>query len=174
MVWNGSHKTSSKVNEYYYKIVFSLSKDRFWRKTRSKKARYHCRGVDANRNFKVKWCGELTSSWPKENLINKHISLSQDLKCSTLLVSKSERISWKSIYSPCPQKGWIRSYILSIWNPSQNSDSNAVNHFYCMCRFSFLFFFWLYVLGCGLIWIEPCSGETNSAEFTSSNFANGV
>ncbi|XP_046733595.1 carboxypeptidase A6 isoform X2 [Silurus meridionalis] len=40
------------VDGYHY----SWKSDRFWRKTRSKKAKYHCRGVDANRNFKVKWC----------------------------------------------------------------------------------------------------------------------
>ncbi|XP_061777832.1 carboxypeptidase A6-like isoform X2 [Nerophis ophidion] len=37
---------------------FSWTKDRFWRKTRSKNRKFHCRGVDANRNWKVKWCGE--------------------------------------------------------------------------------------------------------------------
>lgn len=34
--------------------------DRFWRKTRSKNHKFHCRGVDANRNWKVKWCGKFT------------------------------------------------------------------------------------------------------------------
>ncbi|XP_058231777.1 carboxypeptidase A6 isoform X2 [Hemibagrus wyckioides] len=41
-----------------------VKEDRFWRKTRSKKAKYHCRGVDANRNFKVKWCEEGASTHP--------------------------------------------------------------------------------------------------------------
>uniref|UniRef100_W5MHP4 Peptidase M14 domain-containing protein n=1 Tax=Lepisosteus oculatus TaxID=7918 RepID=W5MHP4_LEPOC len=36
---------------------FSWTKDRLWRKTRSRNAKYHCHGVDANRNWKVKWCG---------------------------------------------------------------------------------------------------------------------
>uniref|UniRef100_A0A3P8TXZ6 Carboxypeptidase A6 n=1 Tax=Amphiprion percula TaxID=161767 RepID=A0A3P8TXZ6_AMPPE len=35
---------------------FSWTTDRFWRKTRSKNHKFHCRGVDANRNWKVKWC----------------------------------------------------------------------------------------------------------------------
>lgn len=39
-------------------IVFISPQDRFWRKTRSKNHKFHCRGVDANRNWKVKWCGE--------------------------------------------------------------------------------------------------------------------
>uniref|UniRef100_A0A8C7SWM9 Carboxypeptidase A6 n=1 Tax=Oncorhynchus mykiss TaxID=8022 RepID=A0A8C7SWM9_ONCMY len=43
---------------------FSWTTDRFWRKTRSKNAKYHCRGVDANRNWKVKWCEEGASSQP--------------------------------------------------------------------------------------------------------------
>ncbi|KAM9436723.1 carboxypeptidase A6 [Clarias gariepinus] len=48
------------VDGYHY----SWKSDRFWRKTRSKKAKYHCRGVDANRNFKVKWCKEGASTHP--------------------------------------------------------------------------------------------------------------
>ncbi|XP_061777831.1 carboxypeptidase A6-like isoform X1 [Nerophis ophidion] len=43
---------------------FSWTKDRFWRKTRSKNRKFHCRGVDANRNWKVKWCEEGASSHP--------------------------------------------------------------------------------------------------------------
>ncbi|XP_075906397.1 carboxypeptidase A6 isoform X1 [Nelusetta ayraudi] len=43
---------------------FSWTTDRFWRKTRSKNHKFHCRGVDANRNWKVKWCEEGASSHP--------------------------------------------------------------------------------------------------------------
>ncbi|XP_003967990.2 carboxypeptidase A6 [Takifugu rubripes] len=43
---------------------FSWTTDRFWRKTRSKNHRFHCRGVDANRNWKVKWCAQGASSHP--------------------------------------------------------------------------------------------------------------
>ncbi|XP_036411186.1 carboxypeptidase A6 [Megalops cyprinoides] len=43
---------------------FSWKTDRFWRKTRSKNHKYQCRGVDANRNWKVKWCDEGASSHP--------------------------------------------------------------------------------------------------------------
>ncbi|XP_069047653.1 carboxypeptidase A6 [Lepisosteus oculatus] len=43
---------------------FSWTKDRLWRKTRSRNAKYHCHGVDANRNWKVKWCDEGASSHP--------------------------------------------------------------------------------------------------------------
>ncbi|XP_014831153.1 PREDICTED: carboxypeptidase A6 [Poecilia mexicana] len=43
---------------------FSWNTDRFWRKTRSKNHKFHCRGVDANRNWKVKWCDEGASSHP--------------------------------------------------------------------------------------------------------------
>ncbi|KAK0141589.1 Carboxypeptidase A6 [Merluccius polli] len=38
------------VDGYHY----SWTTDRFWRKTRSRNHKYHCRGVDANRNWKVK------------------------------------------------------------------------------------------------------------------------
>uniref|UniRef100_A0A4W4GBB1 Peptidase M14 domain-containing protein n=1 Tax=Electrophorus electricus TaxID=8005 RepID=A0A4W4GBB1_ELEEL len=48
------------VDGYHY----SWKTDRFWRKTRSKNAKYHCRGVDANRNWKVKWCDEGASRHP--------------------------------------------------------------------------------------------------------------
>nr|XP_040124037.1 carboxypeptidase A6 [Ictidomys tridecemlineatus] len=43
---------------------FSWTHDRFWRKTRSRNSRFHCRGVDANRNWKVKWCDEGASVHP--------------------------------------------------------------------------------------------------------------
>ncbi|XP_032534256.1 carboxypeptidase A6 [Chiroxiphia lanceolata] len=43
---------------------FSWTNDRFWRKTRSKNTRFHCHGVDANRNWKVKWCDEGASFHP--------------------------------------------------------------------------------------------------------------
>ncbi|XP_009082400.1 PREDICTED: carboxypeptidase A6-like, partial [Acanthisitta chloris] len=43
---------------------FSWTYDRFWRKTRSKNTRFHCHGVDANRNWKVKWCDEGASFHP--------------------------------------------------------------------------------------------------------------
>ncbi|XP_048214633.1 carboxypeptidase A6 [Perognathus longimembris pacificus] len=45
---------------------FSWTHDRFWRKTRSRNG-FHCRGVDANRNWKVKWCGEGASVHPCED-----------------------------------------------------------------------------------------------------------
>ncbi|XP_021325980.1 carboxypeptidase A6 [Danio rerio] len=48
------------VDGYHY----SWKMDRFWRKTRSKIPKYHCRGVDANRNWKVKWCDEGASLHP--------------------------------------------------------------------------------------------------------------
>uniref|UniRef100_A0A8C2D7B8 Carboxypeptidase A6 n=1 Tax=Cyprinus carpio TaxID=7962 RepID=A0A8C2D7B8_CYPCA len=48
------------VDGYHY----SWETDRFWRKTRSKIPRYHCQGVDANRNWKVKWCDEGASMDP--------------------------------------------------------------------------------------------------------------
>ncbi|XP_076869000.1 carboxypeptidase A6 [Brachyhypopomus gauderio] len=48
------------VDGYHY----SWKSDRFWRKTRSKNAKYHCRGVDTNRNWKVKWCDEGASTHP--------------------------------------------------------------------------------------------------------------
>ncbi|XP_066542511.1 carboxypeptidase A6 [Hoplias malabaricus] len=48
------------VDGYHY----SWKTDRFWRKTRSKNHRYYCRGVDANRNWKVKWCDEGASLHP--------------------------------------------------------------------------------------------------------------
>uniref|UniRef100_A0A8B9MM04 Carboxypeptidase A6 n=1 Tax=Accipiter nisus TaxID=211598 RepID=A0A8B9MM04_9AVES len=43
---------------------FSWTNDRFWRKTRSKNTRFPCHGVDANRNWKVKWCDEGASFHP--------------------------------------------------------------------------------------------------------------
>ncbi|KAK2519841.1 Cpa6 isoform B [Columba livia] len=43
---------------------FSWTNDRFWRKTRSKNTRFRCHGVDANRNWKVKWCDEGASLHP--------------------------------------------------------------------------------------------------------------
>ncbi|TRY57726.1 hypothetical protein DNTS_016594, partial [Danionella cerebrum] len=48
------------VDGYHY----SWKTDRFWRKTRSKIPKYYCRGVDANRNWKVKWCEEGASFHP--------------------------------------------------------------------------------------------------------------
>ncbi|KAG1954006.1 carboxypeptidase A6 [Pimephales promelas] len=48
------------VDGYHY----SWKTDRFWRKTRSKIPKYHCRGVDANRNWKVKWCDQGASLHP--------------------------------------------------------------------------------------------------------------
>uniref|UniRef100_A0A3P9D396 Carboxypeptidase A6 n=1 Tax=Maylandia zebra TaxID=106582 RepID=A0A3P9D396_9CICH len=46
-----------------YRFSWITLQDRFWRKTRSKNHKFHCRGVDANRNWKVKWC-EGASSHP--------------------------------------------------------------------------------------------------------------
>ncbi|POI31473.1 hypothetical protein CIB84_004776, partial [Bambusicola thoracicus] len=48
------------VDGYHY----SWTNDRFWRKTRSKNSRFWCHGVDANRNWKVKWCDEGASLHP--------------------------------------------------------------------------------------------------------------
>ncbi|KAM4864751.1 carboxypeptidase A6 isoform 2-T2 [Thomomys bottae] len=61
------------LNHLYFYIMpvfnvdgyhFSWTHDRFWRKTRSRSPGIHCRGVDANRNWKVKWCGEGASGHP--------------------------------------------------------------------------------------------------------------
>ncbi|XP_053324296.1 carboxypeptidase A6 [Spea bombifrons] len=48
------------VDGYHY----SWTTDRFWRKTRSKNRRYNCHGVDANRNWKVKFSEEGASLNP--------------------------------------------------------------------------------------------------------------
>ncbi|XP_020668077.3 carboxypeptidase A6 [Pogona vitticeps] len=61
------------LNQLYFYIMpifnvdgyhFSWTHDRFWRKTRSKNSRFHCHGVDANRNWKVNWCDEGASLHP--------------------------------------------------------------------------------------------------------------
>ncbi|KAJ6664016.1 hypothetical protein lerEdw1_008970 [Lerista edwardsae] len=61
------------LNQLYFYIMpifnvdgyhFSWTHDRFWRKTRSKNLRFRCHGVDANRNWKVKWCDEGASIHP--------------------------------------------------------------------------------------------------------------
>ncbi|XP_006974750.2 carboxypeptidase A6 isoform X1 [Peromyscus maniculatus bairdii] len=61
------------LNHLYFYIMpvfnvdgyhFSWTHDRFWRKTRSRNTRFRCRGVDANRNWKVKWCDEGASTHP--------------------------------------------------------------------------------------------------------------
>ncbi|XP_062898078.1 carboxypeptidase A6 [Mobula hypostoma] len=48
------------VDGYHY----SWTKDRFWRKTRSNSTYFNCHGVDANRNWNVKWCSEGASLHP--------------------------------------------------------------------------------------------------------------
>ncbi|XP_048385602.1 carboxypeptidase A6 isoform X1 [Stegostoma tigrinum] len=48
------------VDGYHY----SWTTDRFWRKTRSNSTNFNCHGVDANRNWKVKWSGEGASLHP--------------------------------------------------------------------------------------------------------------
>ncbi|XP_051785133.1 carboxypeptidase A6 [Erpetoichthys calabaricus] len=71
--YNTDPVTRRLLNQFYFYIMpvlnvdgyhFSWTTDRFWRKTRSKISRYQCRGVDANRNWKVKWCEEGASSHP--------------------------------------------------------------------------------------------------------------
>ncbi|XP_019354043.1 carboxypeptidase A6 isoform X1 [Alligator mississippiensis] len=61
------------LNQLYFYIMpvfnvdgyhFSWTDDRFWRKTRSKNSKFRCHGVDANRNWKVKWCDEGASFHP--------------------------------------------------------------------------------------------------------------
>ncbi|XP_040117280.1 carboxypeptidase A6 [Oryx dammah] len=61
------------LNHLYFYIMpvfnvdgyhFSWTNDRFWRKTRSRNSRFRCRGVDANRNWRVKWCDEGASMHP--------------------------------------------------------------------------------------------------------------
>ncbi|XP_053874891.1 carboxypeptidase A6 isoform X2 [Malaclemys terrapin pileata] len=61
------------LNQLYFYIMpvfnvdgyhFSWTNDRFWRKTRSKNSQFRCHGVDANRNWKVKWCDEGASFHP--------------------------------------------------------------------------------------------------------------
>ncbi|XP_032876275.1 carboxypeptidase A6 [Amblyraja radiata] len=48
------------VDGYHY----SWTTDRFRRKTRSNSTNFSCRGVDANRNWKIKWCSEGASLHP--------------------------------------------------------------------------------------------------------------
>lgn len=50
------------ISGYTVTVSLLVPKDRFWRKTRSKNHKFHCRGVDANRNWKVKWCGEFDNT----------------------------------------------------------------------------------------------------------------
>lgn len=57
-----SEHTSENVSRHIKPLSLS-PQDRFWRKTRSKNHKFHCRGVDANRNWKVKWCGEFESTY---------------------------------------------------------------------------------------------------------------
>ncbi|KAB0371736.1 hypothetical protein FD755_016674 [Muntiacus reevesi] len=67
------------LNHLYFYIMpvfnvdgyhFSWTNDRFWRKTRSRNSRFRCRGVDANRNWRVKWCDVSSGSsmdWAYKN-----------------------------------------------------------------------------------------------------------
>uniref|UniRef100_UPI00398F51E5 carboxypeptidase A6 n=1 Tax=Pristiophorus japonicus TaxID=55135 RepID=UPI00398F51E5 len=48
------------VDGYHY----SWTTDRFWRKTRSNSTHFNCHGVDANRNWKVKWSSKGASLHP--------------------------------------------------------------------------------------------------------------
>ncbi|XP_062235084.1 carboxypeptidase A6 [Platichthys flesus] len=67
---SGMRRLLNQLNFYIMPVFnvdgydFSWTTDRFWRKTRSKNHKFHCRGVDANRNWKVKWCDEGASSHP--------------------------------------------------------------------------------------------------------------
>ncbi|KAK2859443.1 hypothetical protein Q5P01_004063 [Channa striata] len=59
-----SYRYDSVIRRLLNQLNFYIMPDRFWRKTRSKNHKFHCRGVDANRNWKVKWCEEGASSHP--------------------------------------------------------------------------------------------------------------
>uniref|UniRef100_A0A4W3GET7 Carboxypeptidase A6 n=1 Tax=Callorhinchus milii TaxID=7868 RepID=A0A4W3GET7_CALMI len=61
------------LNQLYFYIMpvfnvdgyhYSWTTDRFWRKTRSNHTNLSCHGVDANRNWNVKWCSEGASLHP--------------------------------------------------------------------------------------------------------------
>ena len=66
-----SECTSENVSGHIKPLSLSLQ-DRFWRKTRSKNHKFHCRGVDANRNWKVKWCGEFESTYSDSAAGQRH------------------------------------------------------------------------------------------------------
>ncbi|XP_069477252.1 carboxypeptidase A6 isoform X2 [Ambystoma mexicanum] len=71
--WQSDPAMKRMLNQLFFYIMpvfnvdgyrYSWTDDRFWRKTRSKHSRFHCYGVDANRNWRVKWCEEGASLHP--------------------------------------------------------------------------------------------------------------
>ncbi|XP_024594797.1 carboxypeptidase A6-like [Neophocaena asiaeorientalis asiaeorientalis] len=75
------------LNHLYFYIMpvfnvdgyhFSWTNDRFWRKTRSRNSRFRCRGVDANRNWRVKWCGKLGINRDSDPKVSISFTLKND------------------------------------------------------------------------------------------------
>ncbi|XP_072329978.1 carboxypeptidase B-like [Scyliorhinus torazame] len=61
--------------------VYSWTKDRFWRKTRSRNPGSHCVGTDPNRNFDAKWCSIGASRNPCADIYcGSHAESEQEVK----------------------------------------------------------------------------------------------
>ncbi|XP_063467612.1 carboxypeptidase A6 isoform X4 [Symphalangus syndactylus] len=117
------------LNHLYFYIMpvfnvdgyrFSWTNDRFWRKTRSRNSRFRCRGVDANRNWKVKWCvleAKVQSGFCQAEGVARPHSLRQLLGESVSFPFPAPR----GRYIPCPESS--PSTVKACGMPSCLSES---------------------------------------------------
>uniref|UniRef100_A0A8C5HPX1 Peptidase M14 domain-containing protein n=1 Tax=Gouania willdenowi TaxID=441366 RepID=A0A8C5HPX1_GOUWI len=137
----GTTRLLNQLNFYIMPVFnvdgyrFSWTTDRFWRKTRSKNHKFHCRGVDANRNWKVKWCEEGASSHPCDDTYCGPFPESEpEVKAVAKFLRKhKKRIkAYISIHAYAQMLLYPYSYkYLSLLFPTQESAAqNAVTALY--------------------------------------------
>ncbi|XP_069753506.1 carboxypeptidase B-like [Narcine bancroftii] len=73
--------------------IYSWTKDRFWRKTRSRNRGTVCVGTDANRNFNAKWCSVGASRNPcDETYCGSHAESELEVKAVANVIRKYKGI----------------------------------------------------------------------------------
>ncbi|XP_051873880.1 carboxypeptidase B-like [Pristis pectinata] len=73
--------------------VYSWTKDRLWRKTRSRNLGTNCVGTDPNRNFDAKWCSIGASRNPcDETYCGSHVESEQEVKAVANVIRKYKAI----------------------------------------------------------------------------------
>ncbi|XP_078061492.1 carboxypeptidase B-like [Mustelus asterias] len=135
----GSDSTmTTLLNKLYFLVVpvvnvdgyvYSWTKDRFWRKTRSRNPGTHCMGTDPNRNFDAKWCSVGASRNPcADTYCGSRAESEKEVKAVANFIRKYKGIkAYLTIHSYSQMCLFPYSYTYSLTSNYKELDTLAHN-----------------------------------------------
>ncbi|XP_067898708.1 carboxypeptidase B-like [Heterodontus francisci] len=139
--------------------VYSWTKDRFWRKTRSRNPGSNCTGTDPNRNFDAKWCSIGASRNPcDDTYCGSHVESEKEVKAIADVIRKYRAIkAYISIHSYSQMCLFPYSYTYTLTSNYKELNTMARNAVKALSSFHGT----QYLYGPAAITIYPSAGGSD-------------